>query len=55
MTQAFHSGQPSHGGDRNTIDVMTLTLPSVTLGSVVSLLTVICYIEVSFKTALIVY
>ena len=24
MTQIFHSGQPSHGGDRTTFEVMTL-------------------------------
>jgi hypothetical protein len=25
VTQIFHSGQPSHGGDRNTFEVMTST------------------------------
>ena len=25
VTQIFHSGQPSHGGDRKTFKVMTLT------------------------------
>jgi len=23
VTQIFHSGQPSHGGDRNTFEVIT--------------------------------
>jgi hypothetical protein len=26
VTQIFHSGQPSHGGDRKTFEVMTSTL-----------------------------
>jgi len=26
VTQIFYSGQPSHGGDRKTFEVMTLTL-----------------------------
>jgi hypothetical protein len=25
VTQVFHSGQPSHGGDRKTFEVMTST------------------------------
>ena len=25
VTQIFHSGQPSHGGDRKTFEVMTST------------------------------
>ena len=25
VTQKFHSGQPSHGGDRKTFEVMTST------------------------------
>jgi hypothetical protein len=25
VTQIFHSGQPSHGGDRQTVEVMTST------------------------------
>jgi hypothetical protein len=25
VTQIFHSGQPSHGGDRKTFEVLTLT------------------------------
>jgi len=35
VTQIFHSGQPSHGGDRTTLEVMTSTCPIGTLGSVV--------------------
>jgi hypothetical protein len=35
VTQIFHSGQPSHGGDRRIFDVMT-TLPKGTLGSIAS-------------------
>jgi hypothetical protein len=38
VTQIFHNGQPSHGGDHNIFEVMTSTLPKGTLGSVVSLL-----------------
>ena len=34
MTQIFHNGQPSHGGDRKTFEVMTSTSPIGTLGSV---------------------
>jgi hypothetical protein len=33
VTQIFHNGQPSHGGDRKIFEVMTLTLPKGTLGS----------------------
>ena len=38
VTQIFHNGQPSHGGDRKMSEVMTSTLPKGTLGSVASLL-----------------
>ena len=38
VTQIFHNGPPSHGGDRNVFKVMTSTLPKGTLGSVPSLL-----------------
>jgi hypothetical protein len=38
VTQIFRSGQPSHGGDRNIVEVMTSSLPKGTLGSVASLL-----------------
>ena len=38
VTQIFHNGQPSHGGDRKIFKVMTSTLPKGTLGSVASLL-----------------
>jgi hypothetical protein len=38
VTQIFHNGQPSHGGDRTIFEVMTSTLPQGTLGSVASLL-----------------
>jgi hypothetical protein len=43
MTQIFHSGQPSHGGDRKIFEVMTPTLPKGTLGSVASLLAAMLY------------
>ena len=43
MTQIFHNGQPSHGGDRITFEVMTSTLPRGTLGSVASLLAATLY------------
>ena len=39
VTQIFHSGQPSHGGDRKTLEVMTSTYLRGTLGSVAALLT----------------
>jgi hypothetical protein len=38
VTLIFHNGQPSHGGDRKIVEVMTSTLPKGTLGSVASLL-----------------
>jgi len=38
VTQIFHSGQSSHGGDRKIVEGMTSTLPKGTLGSVASLL-----------------
>jgi hypothetical protein len=37
VTQIFHNGQPSHGGDRKIFEVMTSTLPKGTIGSVASL------------------
>ena len=43
VTQIFHNGQPSHGGDRNIFEVMTSTLPRGTLGSVASLLAATLY------------
>jgi hypothetical protein len=43
VTQIFHSGQSSHGGDRKIFEVMTSTLPRGTLGSVVSLLAATLY------------
>ena len=33
VTQTFHNGQPSHGGDRKIFEVMTSTLPKGTLAS----------------------
>ena len=36
VTQIFHNGQPSHGGDRKILEVMTSTLLKGTLGSVAS-------------------
>ena len=41
MTQIFHNGQPSHGGDHKK--VMISTLPKGTLGSVASLLEATLY------------
>ena len=43
VTQIFHNGQPSHGGDRKIFEVMTSTLPKGTLGSVASLLAATLY------------
>ena len=43
VTQIFHNGQPSHGGDHTIFEVMTSTLPKGTLGSVVSLLAATLY------------
>ena len=43
VTQIFHNGQPSHGGDRKIFEVMTLTLPKGTFGSVASLLAATLY------------
>ena len=43
VTQIFRSGQPSHGGDRNIVEVVTSTLPTGTLGSVASLLATTLY------------
>ena len=43
VTQIFHSGQPSHGGDRKSFEVMTSTLPKGTLDSVASLLAATLY------------
>jgi hypothetical protein len=38
VTQIFHNGKPSHGGDRKIFEVMISTLPKGILGSVASLL-----------------
>jgi hypothetical protein len=43
VTQIFHNGQPSHGGNRKSFEVMTTTLPKGTLGSVASLLAATLY------------
>ena len=43
MTEIFHNGQPTHGGDRNAFEVMTSTSPKGTLGSVASLLAATLY------------
>jgi len=32
VTQIFHNGQPSRGGNRKIFEVMTSTLPRGTLG-----------------------
>jgi hypothetical protein len=47
VTQIFHSGQPSHGGDRKIFEAMTSTLPKGTLGSVASLLAATLYQGIS--------
>jgi hypothetical protein len=43
VTQIFHNGQPNHGGDRKTFEVMISTSPRGALGSVASLLAVTLY------------
>jgi hypothetical protein len=43
VIQIFHSGQPSHGGDRTIFEVKTLTLLRGTLASVGSLLAATLY------------
>ena len=43
VTQIFHNGQPSHGGDRKIFEVMTSTSPKGTLGSVAYWLAVALY------------
>jgi len=43
VTHIFHKGQPSHGGDRKTFEVMTSALQIGTFGSVASLLIAILY------------
>jgi hypothetical protein len=45
VTQIFHSNQPSHGGDRKSLEVMTSTYPRGTLGAVASLLAATLYQE----------
>ena len=43
VTQIFHSGQPSRGGNCKIFEVMISTLPKGTLGSVASLLAATFY------------
>ena len=43
VIQIFHSGQPSHGGDRTIFGMKTLTLLRGTLASVASLLAATLY------------
>ena len=43
VTQIFHYGQPSSGGDRKTCEVMSSTYLRGTLGSVASLLAATLY------------
>ena len=38
VTQIFHNGEPSHGGNHKMFEVMISTLPKGTLGSVIFLL-----------------
>ena len=46
MTQICHSGQPSHGGVRSIFEVMISPLPTGTLVSVASVLTVSSITEI---------
>jgi len=43
VTEIFHSGRRTHGGDRTTFEVMISTYPRGTLGSVASLLAATLY------------
>ena len=43
VTQIFHNGKPSYGGDHKIFEVMTSTLPKGTLGIVASLLAATLY------------
>jgi hypothetical protein len=43
VTQIFHNGQPSHGDDRKTFEVITSTYLRGTLGSIASLLAATLY------------
>jgi hypothetical protein len=45
VTQIFHNGQLSHGGDHTVFEVMISSLPRGTLGSVASLLAATLYQE----------
>ena len=45
VTQIFHIGQPSHGGDRKTFEVMISTQPRGTHDSVAFLLATTLYQE----------
>ena len=45
VTQIFHNGQPSHGGDRQNFELMTSAYPRGTLDSVASLLAATLYLE----------
>jgi hypothetical protein len=51
VTQIFHNGQPSHGGDHKIFEVMNSTLPKGNLGSVASLLAAILESRSTLKTA----
>ena len=46
VTQIFHNGQLSHGGDHTVFEVMISSLPRGTLGSVASLLAATLYQEI---------
>jgi hypothetical protein len=43
MTHIFHNGQPCHGGDRKTFEIMTSTLPIGSLGLVASMIAATLY------------
>jgi hypothetical protein len=49
VTQIFHNGQPSHGGDRKTFEVMTSTLRTAPIFSDVrisrSLVLCVCFVD----------
>jgi len=43
VTQIFRNGDPTHGGDRKTFELMISTFPIGTLGSVSSLIVTTLY------------
>jgi hypothetical protein len=45
VTQIFHSGQPSYGGDRKTFEVMTSTSPIVNKNGMITLYPTTVYLH----------